>query len=214
MRSPYRQLADAFLLSLGPLTASGQLGLDVGCVHERGRWDPGAGDWYGLDIEPSPGRFVLRGSAETIPWPTETFDIVKATDVLYFLPDLEVGLRECARVARPSGRLVVTLPFVRPHGESPRLNPKYYDRWRVTAWGLRELATAAGWQIDRLEALGGPLTCLLQIVYDQTYPHRRAAVLSRLTRWTSRWDAKRRPLDAGRFHGWTLGFGVVGRKTS
>jgi SAM-dependent methyltransferase len=212
VRSPYRQLADAFLLSLGPLTHASELGLDVGCVHERSQWQPGGGKWYGLDVEWSPECLMREGSADGIPWPKETFDLVKATDVLYFLPDLGRGLRECARVAKPSGRLVVTLPFVRPHGESPRLNPKYYDRWRVTEWALRELATDAGWQIDRLEALGGPLTCLLQILYDQTYPHRRAAVLSRLTGWTSRWDARRRPLDAGRFHGWTLGFGVVGSR--
>ncbi len=59
-----------------------------------------------------PPRF-LRGDAQLIPFPDDSFDIVTVGYGLRNLADWETGLREMRRVARPGGRLVV-LDFGKP----------------------------------------------------------------------------------------------------
>jgi demethylmenaquinone methyltransferase/2-methoxy-6-polyprenyl-1,4-benzoquinol methylase len=64
------------------------------------------------DTASLPVRF-LRGDAQQIPFPDASFDIVTISYGLRNLADLERGLREMARVARPGGRLLV-LDFGKP----------------------------------------------------------------------------------------------------
>jgi demethylmenaquinone methyltransferase/2-methoxy-6-polyprenyl-1,4-benzoquinol methylase len=55
----------------------------------------------------------LRGDAQQIPFPDNTFDVVTISYGLRNLADWEKGLREMQRVARPGGRVLV-LDFARP----------------------------------------------------------------------------------------------------
>ena len=55
----------------------------------------------------------LRGDAQQIPFPDDTFDLVTISYGLRNLADWELGLREMRRVTRPGGRLLV-LDFGRP----------------------------------------------------------------------------------------------------
>ena len=56
-----------------------------------------------------PGAAILRGNATSLPFPSASFDRVAALGVLGFLSptDLRSALRECARVLRPGGLLVI-----------------------------------------------------------------------------------------------------------
>ena len=107
-------LADEFVEYAGVRT--GQRVLDVGC-------GPGAltarlVDRVGVDsvaaVEPSapfvdavaqrlPGIDVRRASAEDLPFADEAFDAALAQLVVHFMADPVAGLREMARVTRPSG---------------------------------------------------------------------------------------------------------------
>jgi SAM-dependent methyltransferase len=53
---------------------------------------------------------MLAASAERLPWPDGTFDAVVADSVLEHLNDPAQALRECYRVLRPSGRLIIWSP--------------------------------------------------------------------------------------------------------
>jgi demethylmenaquinone methyltransferase/2-methoxy-6-polyprenyl-1,4-benzoquinol methylase len=55
----------------------------------------------------------LRGDAQHIPFPDETFDIVTISYGLRNLANFDAGLREMRRVTRPGGRILV-LDFGRP----------------------------------------------------------------------------------------------------
>jgi demethylmenaquinone methyltransferase/2-methoxy-6-polyprenyl-1,4-benzoquinol methylase len=55
----------------------------------------------------------LRGDAQCIPFPNESFDIVTISYGLRNLASFDAGLREMCRVARPGGRLIV-LDFGQP----------------------------------------------------------------------------------------------------
>ena len=51
-------------------------------------------------------RFVV-GTAERLPWPAETFDLVVSTTSFDHWADQRAGLAECARVLAPGGCLVL-----------------------------------------------------------------------------------------------------------
>ena len=52
-------------------------------------------------------RFVM-GTAEQLPWPTETFDLVVSTTSFDHWADQRTGLAECVRVLAPDGFLLLT----------------------------------------------------------------------------------------------------------
>ena len=54
------------------------------------------------------GRLVaLQGSADSLPCPDESVDLVTAFETVYFWPDWPVAFKEIRRVLKPGGRLLV-----------------------------------------------------------------------------------------------------------
>ncbi len=51
-------------------------------------------------------RFV-QASAEALPFPDASFDVVVSTSALHYVPDPALAVREMARVLRPGGRLAL-----------------------------------------------------------------------------------------------------------
>ena len=98
----------------------------------------------------------------------ETFDLIVHSDTLEHVPDPTQGLRECWRVLRTGGVLVMTIPIV-PSRLSRRCSPStpsYHgtsaidsDDWRVvTEYGADFFLEflAAGWDNVSLYTLGTP----------------------------------------------------------
>lgn len=92
--------------------------LEVGCgwgaMAERIARDTGA-DVVACDLSPrmvelahGRGMRAFVGSADSLPFPDASFDVVLANSMLYHLPDLDRGLAELARVVTDDGRLVAT----------------------------------------------------------------------------------------------------------
>ncbi|MGH3157257.1 MAG: class I SAM-dependent methyltransferase [Streptosporangiaceae bacterium] len=54
------------------------------------------------------GRLSFRvGTAEELPWPAETFDLVVSSTSFDHWADQQAGLRQCFRVLTPGGHLVL-----------------------------------------------------------------------------------------------------------
>lgn len=53
---------------------------------------------------------LVQGSIEAVPFGDASFDAATAMGVLEYVDDVEAALRELARVIRPGGSLVVTIP--------------------------------------------------------------------------------------------------------
>ena len=84
-----------------------------------------------------------------LPLADTQFDTVLLTDVLEHIPRPEPLMREIARVLRPSGKLILTVPFFYWLHEPP------YDYYRYTEFALRKFCEEAGLTVVELEPYGG-----------------------------------------------------------
>jgi SAM-dependent methyltransferase len=127
--------------------------LDAGCGTGRNLVEYAAlGEVEGVDFSAEAVEFCrLRGLAgvrqaalEQLPYESDRFDLIVATDVVEHLDDDRLALAELGRVAAPGGRLVLTVPAYTwlwsRHDES------LHHKRRYTAGRMRAQLVAAGWQ--------------------------------------------------------------------
>lgn len=106
----------AALLDLPP----GSRVLDLGCAFGFGtRLLPRRYETYGHDLDHAyveharravPRAVITEGPADAVPYPDEYFDGILLLDVLEHVPDEAAVVREIARLLRPGGRLILSVP--------------------------------------------------------------------------------------------------------
>jgi SAM-dependent methyltransferase len=126
---------------LAPVAGGGRL-LDVGCGTKPYRSLFVVDEYIGLEYD-TPGNRAEK-SAELwydggrFPCADASFDIVLCNQVLEHVFEPGVFLAEIARVLKPGGRLLLTVPFVWDEHEQP------HDFARYTRFGLQHLLGKAG----------------------------------------------------------------------
>jgi Methylase involved in ubiquinone/menaquinone biosynthesis len=85
---------------------------------------------------------------------SDTFDVLLCSQVLEHISEPDKAIKEMARVLRPGGRLVLTVPFL------GRLHEEPFDYFRFTKYGLESLLDAAGLQVKQILPTGS-LLCFL-----------------------------------------------------
>lgn len=88
--------------------------------------EPGAGCGEG-PVPGSASATAVRGDALALPFPDGAFDRVIAAEVLEHLPADDRAVAEIARVARPGGLVVVTVPRWWPELLCWLLSERYHD---------------------------------------------------------------------------------------
>jgi len=147
-------------LKLGP----GDRVLDYGCADAPYSGVFGAGVTYvGADIAGNSAADVEVSGDGTLPVGDETFDAVISTQVLEHVIDPQAYLRECERVLRPGGRLLLST-----HGIMV-LHPDPIDLWRWTSDGLRFEIERSGLQVLSFEGVMGLAATGLQLFQDATW---------------------------------------------
>lgn len=123
----------------GDLPSTGQI-LDAGCgTGWLGRFasQGTAPRLTGIDVSPTMARIaarraqyaeVLVGSVQRINLPDASVDSVASINVLYAVDSPQAALRECARVMRPGGLLLLANPV------SARLAPLVPAHFAVATW--------------------------------------------------------------------------------
>jgi SAM-dependent methyltransferase len=147
-----RKSIDAALAEIASVF-TGQV-LDIGGARVRGAFQrsPQA-RWVVADLDGSRGPDVIA-DIQALPFGSEVFDVVKATEVLEHVPDPIQSLTECRRVLKPGGRLVLSIPFL----ERVHADPDDYGRYTASMW--TRLLDQAGLRVVTLTPQGGFFTHL------------------------------------------------------
>ncbi|HEY6046718.1 MAG TPA: class I SAM-dependent methyltransferase [Pyrinomonadaceae bacterium] len=130
--------------------------LDIGC-GTGGNLETlsGFGRAEGVDISSEALDFcrarglnnVRQGAAETLPYESESFDLVTGLDVVEHLDDDVSGLREMRRVLRPGGRMLLFVPaFMFLWGVQDDVS---HHRRRYTVSELQHKLQQAGMSVER-----------------------------------------------------------------
>ena len=130
--------------------------LDVGCGDQPYRHLLHAGcQYFGLDLANGWEAFgtakaqnVSHYAGGSFPYPDGAFDSVFHTETLEHVIDPAGFLCECARVLRPGGETLFTVPF------QARFHYIPHDYWRFTPTALAVLMEQAGFEEVRVDARG------------------------------------------------------------
>jgi SAM-dependent methyltransferase len=128
------------LASLGGTGREGLLALDLGCGQRPWAALLGSVHCIGVDISTQDARPDVVAAAASLPFADGRFDLVFSSQVLEHVPDAARAMTECARVLRPGGELVLSVPFYWPLHEEP------HDYRRFTPHGLRRVLSQAGFE--------------------------------------------------------------------
>ncbi len=137
-------------------------------AHGRGRLlDAGAGrmayckmleefcdEYEGLDVSDPTGRMKHIADLQDTGLPDAQYDSIFCTQVLHHLPQPERALREIARMLKPGGRAIISVPHL------AWLHNEPHDYWRFTGHGLRFLIERTGMKVVSIDPVGG-LICFL-----------------------------------------------------
>ena len=146
--------------------------VDVGCGAQPYRPLLGAGVRYvGIDTEDARENFGYempdtRYFAADGRWPVADAeaDVLLCTETLEHVYDSAAFLAEAARVLRPGGRVVMTVPF------AARWHYVPHDYWRFTPSALARLLGAAGFTDVRVHARGDERAVAAQKVMALVLP--------------------------------------------
>ncbi len=84
----------------------------------------------------------ILGSAEALPFDTNSMDVVVCLEVMEHLPDPFGAVAEIARVLRPGGRAAISIPFAYPIHDAP------FDFQRLTSFQLKRLVEQSDLRIE------------------------------------------------------------------
>jgi SAM-dependent methyltransferase len=124
-----------------------ELWLDVGCGERPYEDFFPKGVYIGVDVEDSGREARLKVpdyfyDGRTLPFSDNHFDGVLCTQVLEHVPDPNILLLEIARVLKPRGSLIISVPFVHEEHEQP------FDFFRFSSFGMRELLINTNFEIE------------------------------------------------------------------
>lgn len=103
-----------------------------------------------VDIEDRSGAVDVLADIQDMPAiPSESFDSVLCTQVLEHVPEPHRAMTELARVLRPGGTLILSVPHLSAIHEAP------HDYFRYTRYGLESLCRSAGFDVVDIAATAG-----------------------------------------------------------
>jgi SAM-dependent methyltransferase len=136
--------------------------LDIGCGSKPYKKLFVVDEYVGLDIDSEITR--KRKIADQLydgkvfPFSSNSFDSALCNQVLEHVFNPDEFLSEIYRVLKPSGKLLLTVPFVWDEHEQP------YDYARYSSFGLRFLLEKNGFHVLEQKKIGGDATIIFQLI--------------------------------------------------
>lgn len=141
--------------------------LDIGCGSKPYENLCSATEYIGLEFDSEANRKNTKADAfydgKVFPFKENEFDYVICNQVLEHVFNPDSFLREIGRVLKPSGRVLITVPFIWVEHEQP------VDYARYTSFGLKYLLNKNGFRILYLKKLNPGLSTILQLKISWLY---------------------------------------------
>lgn len=103
---------------------------------------------------------ILLTPNEPMSCEANRFDTILSAQTLEHVQDPDFYLRECARVIKNGGTLILTAPMQWRHHEVP------YDYFRYTRFGLELLLKRNGFSVQSVKSTGGAFALIGQILLN------------------------------------------------
>ncbi|MFZ0282318.1 MAG: class I SAM-dependent methyltransferase [Bacteroidales bacterium] len=123
--------------------------LDIGCGKKPYKGFFAGCQYAGVDISPKGALPDIIGDSMALPIKDSSTDIVFSSQVIEHVPDPVSMSRECFRILKPGGLLILTAPFYWPLHEEPN------DFFRFTKYGLGNLMQLSGFATYEIRPDGG-----------------------------------------------------------
>ena len=174
--SPYHQARIIPMLKMIAEEGEGLKVLDVGCGDgsiSKFIIDLGNEVW-GIDMDISKLRKAKKKGIKThkwdinkgLPYKNNFFDLVQSSRFLEHIYDTEFFLKECARVLKPNGALIITAPNIASFTNRLRIIFGFYPKWiapskswhlgehirAFTKSVLKELLEKSGFKVEKVIA--------------------------------------------------------------
>ncbi len=121
--------------------------LDFGCGSKPYEFlFSGAASYLGVDLEGTghdhaDSKVDVFYDGKRLPFPDEAFDAVVSFEVFEHVFNLSDVLAEIRRVTKPSGTLLISIPFAWHEHEQP------YDFARYTSFGITHILSRSGYEV-------------------------------------------------------------------
>jgi SAM-dependent methyltransferase len=97
---------------------------------------------------------------QPLPFAGDSFETIILSDVLEHLPEPEKCWLEMNRLLTPGGKVLLNVPF------SYRLHEEPHDFYRYTRFALERFAHQSGFEVVRLEPVGGLVECFVSLMSE------------------------------------------------
>ena len=157
--------------------------LDVGCgikPYESFLRPPGS-EYVGIDYPVTAtaqgrpwSKADVFADCREMPFEDASFDSVICTQVLEHVNEPKTFLREIARVLKPGGVLLISVPMSWPHHEEP------HDFFRYTRYGLDHLLGESGFATVCCRERGGLVATVIQLSLDAVFEPAGRSLIAKL----------------------------------
>jgi SAM-dependent methyltransferase len=141
--------------------------LDLGCGHQPYRpFLPGRVEYISLDYPSAQADSdhtvhpAIYGDGRTLPFADRSFDGVLCNQMLEHVDRPETVVQEIARVLKPGGVGLISVPFFY------NLHLEPHDFFRFSPYGIKELLERNGLRVHQLRGQGGIGTLLVQMFHN------------------------------------------------
>lgn len=148
-----RALLEQSLRRFASRLPDGSIVLDVGCGHKPYAYLFARTRYTGIDHDPTSKADFFVSSTD-IPLPAAYADAIICTQTLQHTLDVAGTIKEIARLLKPGGRLFVSVPFATKIVAEPQGDDRP-DYWRFTEYGLRQLLSQHGFEIQAITPFTG-----------------------------------------------------------
>lgn len=138
--------------------------LDVGCGARPYESLFPQGTYLGVDVIQSGRELSLKSpdvfhDGGNLPFGEMTFDGVLCSQVIEHVPNPEHFLKECCRIFKTGGKIVITAPFVWQEHEEP------YDFLRFSSFGIISLTNQCGFDVVLVQKTTGSIETIAQLLW-------------------------------------------------